>query len=74
MGKNRIEETNEKAIAVIHMRHVPDLAVVRGKAVRGGQILEVFLEDLPAFFFFYRIRDFKKSQGWFQSWPEQVEG
>lgn len=66
MGKNRIEETNEKAIAVIHMRHVPDLAVVRGKAVRGGQILEVFLEDLPAFFFFIesgtlkRVRDGSK--------------
>lgn len=65
MGKNRIEETNEKAIAVIHMRHVPDLAVVRGKAVRGGQILEVFLEDLPAFFFIEsetlkRVRDGSK--------------
>lgn len=65
MGKNRIEETNEKAIAVIHMRHVPDLGVVRGKAVRGGQILEVFLEDLPAFFFIEsetlkRVRDGSK--------------
>lgn len=59
MGKNRIEETNEKAIAVIHMRHVPDLAVVRGKAVRGGQILEVFWR-IYQLFFFYRIRDFKR--------------